>query len=517
MKKYIILALTSLLALTSCESFLDRSPLSDLSPSSYFKDKAEMKNWNAGIYDAFQSALSKRQVLFGDVRSDNVTGTTYEDSKIYMNALMPNISDASWEPFYTCISRCNIGIQKYPTIPNILESEYAPYIAQCYAMRAYLYFWGTRTWGKMPIITEPWDGSLNSISIPRSSLEEVKELILSDIEKAIGYFNMIVNETSDKYYLSKDAMYALLTEVHMWYNEYQEALIASDHFINHKTLVLSNGEVEWKKIFTNPSDSKEVIFAMAWNYETDGALGGWPQLLGASNTNNGYRMSQPIFDEFIDRLRSGEGYDARFWNTIDTVKIYYKASRVPLTYASYTAGVESVNKCIKYSDIDLAREYDSANQVYKSYFAVKNTTDSEFALVMMRMANIMLLRAEALNKLNRGDEALSIVNDIRSRVGYLKDAKLEVSSVNNTNEVENLILQERQLELFGEGHRWFDLMRTGHLIDVMDPIYSARQEAANVTVTGFGHEGTKYWPIYYSEFESNKALIGDQNAPYTER
>lgn len=132
------------------------------------------------------------------------------------------------------------------------------------------------------------------------------------------------------------------------------------------------GRLNGKKIFTNPSDSKEVIFAMAWNYETDGALGGWPQLLGASNTNNGYRMSQPIFDEFIDRLRSGEGYDARFWNTIDTVKIYYKASRVPLTYASYTAGVESVNKCIKYSDIDLAREYDSANQVYKSYFAVKN-------------------------------------------------------------------------------------------------------------------------------------------------
>lgn len=140
MKKYIILAFTSLLALSSCESFLDRSPLSDLSPSSYFKDKAEMKNWNAGIYDAFQSALSKRQVLFGDVRSDNVTGTSYEDSKIYMNALMPNISEASWEPFFTCISRCNIGIQKYPTIPNILESEYAPYIGQCYAMRAYMYF-----------------------------------------------------------------------------------------------------------------------------------------------------------------------------------------------------------------------------------------------------------------------------------------------------------------------------------------------------------------------------------------
>ena len=296
----------------------------------------------------------------------------------------------------------------YPTIPNILESEYAPYIGQCYAMRAYLYFWGTRTWGKMPIVTEPWDGALNTISVPRSSLEQVKEQILSDIEKAIGYFNQ--SDTSDKLYLGKDAMYALLTEVYMWYNDYQNALTASEHFINHKTLSLSNGEIEWKNIFTNPTGSKEVIFAMAWDYETDGALAGWPQLLGASNTNNGYRMAEPIFNEFIDRLRSEEGTDARFWNTIDTVKVYYKASRVPLTYASYTAGVESVNKCIKYSNIDPEREYDSSNQVYKSYFAVMNTTDSEFSLVMMRMANIMLLRAEALNKLNRGDEALNIVN-----------------------------------------------------------------------------------------------------------
>ena len=136
---------------------------------------------------------------------------------------------------------------------------------------------------------------------------------------------------------------------------------------------------------------------------------------------------------------------------------------------------------------------------------------------MYRLANIMLLRAEALNKLNRGDEALDIVNDIRTRVGYMKDAKTEVSSVTNQAEVESIILQERQLELYGEGCRWFDLMRTGHLIEVMDPVYSARQEAAGVQVTGFGDEGTKYWPINYREFETNLALKGDQNPPYAER
>lgn len=146
-----------------------------------------------------------------------------------------------------------------------------------------------------------------------------------------------------------------------------------------------------------------------------------------------------------------------------------------------------------------------------------NTTDSEFSLIMMRMANIMLLRAEALNQLGDGNGALEIVNTIRSRVGYLKDSKQEVSDVNNVNEVENIILQERQLELWGEGYRWFDLMRTGRLFEVMDPIYSARQEEAGVTVTGFGDMGTQYWPIHYGEFESNSALLGDQNKPYSER
>jgi hypothetical protein len=134
----------------------------------------------------------------------------------------------------------------------------------------------------------------------------------------------------------------------------------------------------------------------------------------------------------------------------------------------------------------------------------------------MRLANVYYLRAEALNKLVRGDEALAIVNQLRQRVGYLKDATTEVN-ISNQAEVENLILLERQLEFYGEGQRWFDLMRTGHLLDVMDPIYSQRQENAGVTVTGFGNEGTKYWPIYYREFESNTALKGDQNQPYPER
>ncbi|WP_291528730.1 RagB/SusD family nutrient uptake outer membrane protein [Bacteroides sp. UBA939] len=510
MKKYIYIAIVGVLTLSSCDDFLNKTPLSDLAPDNYFQDKAEMSNWNAGIYDAFQSALNQKQVLYGDVRSDNVSNSGYAATWIYMNAITPQRGECSWQDFFTTITRANVGIEKYPTIPNILESEYAPYIGQCYGMRALMYFWGTRVWGKMPIITKTWDGSLSNINVPRASLDEVKEQILSDIEQAIKYFT--IQNTSDKYYLGLGSMYALRTEVYMWYKQYQDALNASDYFIGNSNYKLANGEVEWKQMFENPTGSSEVLFTMNWDLEADGANSGWPGQLGASNTNNGYQMSYEIFREFVDRLYSGEGADSRFWNTVDTVRLYYGNQRLPIAYATYN--VSGISKCIKYSTVDPSRVFDSANQIYQSQYLVLNTTDSNHKLVLSRLANVMLLRAEALNQLGRGDEALDIVNTIRSRSGYMKDAKTEVPATNKTA-VESLILLERQLEFFGEGQRWFDLMRTDRLIPVMEPIYSARQEAAGVTVTGFGHEGTKYWPVYYREFESNSAL--DQNPPYTIR
>ncbi len=522
MKNRNIILLLLGLVLSSCADMLDKQPLSDLAPGTFFKDKSEMANWNAGIYVAFQNALSQKQVLYGDVRSDNVQTTGYAQDWILMNSITPQRAEASWQAFYQAITRANVGIEKYPTIPNVLESEIAPYMGQCYGMRALMYFWGTRTWGRMPIVTTEWDGSMSSVNVPRSSLEDVRDLIYSDIQKAIEYFT--ITDTSSKFYLGLAAMRELKAEVDMWYHRYEDALAETEYFVGNSNYYLVDGEVSWKKIFETPDASPEVIFAMDWDFSANGVNNGWPGQLGADNTNNPWQMSEPIFQEFVNRLRMDEdkaeddpnvyGADSRFWNTVDTVKLFYNNQRLPITYATYTAS--GIQKCIKYSQLDPAREYDSANQIDKSYYKVLNTIDSEQKLVMMRVANPMLLRAEALNQLGRGDEALDIVNQIRNRSGYFRDAKTEVDA-SDKDAVESLILLERQLEFFGEGQRWFDLMRTGRLIEVMDPVFSERQSTAGVTVTGFGEEGRKYWPVYYREFESNTALKGDQNYPYTER
>lgn len=511
MKKNIIAIICTIFIFSGCDDFLNRQPLSDMSPGTFFQAKGDMRTWNAGIYDGVQSTLHTRHLDWGDLRSDNYHTTGYESAKVYMNAMESTMAETSWQDLYKTINLCNIAIQRYPTIPQVLESETNPYMGQAYGIRALMYFYAIRVWGRVPLIIQPWEGDLNKIAIPRSSIEDVKAQILEDIDQALAALG---NDVSDKYYFNRAAAFALKTDVHMWFKEYDEALAASSYFVGNANFALVKNSDEWKEMFTKPETSKEAIFNIAWQFESDGSSG-WAQRVGANNTNNGYKISQAMYEEFIDRLRSGNGADGRFWNSVDTVKLFYNGQRLPLTYANWTT--DGIQKCIKYSLIDPDRSFDAINGVYRSYWAVLSSSNAEVRTPVYRLADVLLLRAEALNKKDNAVEALNIVNQIRNRVGYTADAKSEVD-ITDRSAVEKLILLERQLEFFAEGKRWFDLIRTDRLLEVMDPVIRDRQESAGVQITGFpqSEEGKKYMPIYYREFESNRALKGDQNPPYSE-
>ena len=79
--------------------------------------------------------------------------------------------------------------------------------------------------------------------------------------------------------------------------------------------------------------------------------------------------------------------------------------------------------------------------------------------------------------------------------------------------MENTILNERRLELYGEGKRWWDLVRTGKVIEVMDPILIQRQRRLGTAQVGFGGDINKIlWPLYRTVLEDNKRLV--QNPSY---
>ena len=497
----------SLLFVTGCADFLDRAPLSDMSPATYFANKGDMKAWLAGTYDSYQATLSLGQLEWGDIRSDNYHTTSYDDGKAYMNAIESTQGQYSWDDLYKTIDRCNVAIERFPNVPGTVEGDWSDYVGQAYGMRAFMYFYAIRVWGDVPLITKPWDGNIESSYVTRTPVAEVKAQILSDLDKATHMLSTSV-AGDRKFYFNLAAAWALKIDVDMWFKEYQNAVNDFDaYFKNNSNYGLVASADEWKNIFLSPTDSKETILNMAWSYESDGA-NPWAQRVGASNTNNPYKVSEGIFAEFVSRLRSGKGADGRFWNVLDTVKMYYGGDKAPISTSHWLINANAgVEKNTKYSEVDLTST--------TSHWLILSSSNCDIKPSLYRYADVLLLKAEALNQLGKATEALQIVNQIRNRVGYLADATTEVN-ITDKKAVESVILLERQLEFMAEGKRWFDLVRTGRVVEVMDPILKARQEDAGVVPTGFGDEGRILCPIYYREFESNPALKGHQNPPYTE-
>jgi starch-binding outer membrane protein, SusD/RagB family len=527
---YTILVAALALVVSGCEDYLDKEPLSELSTGTFFKAKGDMTSWVHGTYDALQNALLSSNgstgtagaLEWGDLRSDNYGHTTYGDTKPYLNAIDASQSQYSWEYLYRIIDRCNVGIIRFPGIPNILPAEYNDFLGQLHGLRALAYFYAIRVWGDVPLTIEPWDGvTVEKANLPRTPVADVKAQILSDIDKALETLSADVANTR-KFYFNRAAARALKTDVHMWFKEYDLALAASDYFVGAgapSTIKLiapdpvsppanyTRGYVAWKNMFTDPIGSTETIFTMNWSQDPSLPDGNnaWAQRVGASNTNNTYQISRGVYDEFIRRYRSGNGRDGRLWGVLDTLKLFVAGgSVVPIGFNHY--GLNGTAKNTKFSH---------ASTLNNERWVVLHSNTSAVQLPIYRLADVMLLRAEALNKLGRGTEALTIVNDIRGRVGYRADSKTEVNPADQ-NAVENVILLERQLEFMAEGKRWFDLVRTGKVIEVMDPVLRQRQTDLRADVIGFGDPGRIKFPIYYKEFEANPSLRGFQNPPYTE-
>jgi hypothetical protein len=130
---------------------------------------------------------------------------------------------------------------------------------------------------------------------------------------------------------------------------------------------------------------------------------------------------------------------------------------------------------------------------------------------LYRTADVLLLRAEALNRTGDKTGAFTIVNRIRT----LRGARVLVPAAYTTvDAAEDAILDERQLELFAESRRWFDLVRTGRVLKVVDPLIRERQREQRLQETGFTDDRKILWPISRDALTRNPLLV--QNPPYSE-
>src|SRR5690606_6636112 len=121
-------------------------------------------------------------------------------------------------------------------------------------------------------------------------------------------------------------------------------------------------------------------------------------------------------------------------------------------------------------------------KVFGEGFNDESADPSSNNIVWVRLADIILLKAEAHANLGETEPALSLLNQIRRRAGL--ESLTAESAVSMYGSLESAILHERSIELSFEGHRWFDLVRTGRAIEVMGPI------------NGLSDPGNILWPLH---------------------
>ncbi|HEX5651831.1 MAG TPA: RagB/SusD family nutrient uptake outer membrane protein [Chitinophagaceae bacterium] len=515
----IVVTIMGLIAGLGCKKFLEEKPISSLSPENFWKSETDATSWMAGIYNSLQTTLSTNFYDWGEVRSDNVRvgGTGNAQLTMITNTLSANDADINgitrWTNLYTTISLCNYGIKYLPEmISKNIEgkaSTYQEYLGQCYGLRALLYFYGLRVWGRMPIHTDPIQSLSQPIELPRSSIADLKQLIQSDITKSLETVGTVTSDKTKKYYIKKAAVYAMKTDVHMWFQEYDEALAASDLFMTTAAsggAAWINGITAWKSIFTDPVNSPETVFNLFWSAAERGGAVGVCQKVGSSSNTNQYEVTTALWLEFRNRVDpvTNARLDGRYWALWDTIAYFDEAT--------YDAAVVQLGK------------YSPWKTVPGAGFTLQGNSDCDAKIPIYRYADIMLLRAEALTHKGRYQEALDIVNKVRSRVGYTVQARLTDYTGDIMTGIERTILKERQLELVGEGKRWFDLCRIGKIYDFTNNGYGYLREILNpILATRTGsilydgiNMGRILYPINSDMFDANSKLVGDQNPPYDE-
>jgi len=456
--KYIrtVLLAIVLLQVTACTDILDKDPVSSFSASGFYKTTADAQAGIYGIYDAAQSVFRLNFAYWGEGRADNVqTAQSGESLVLISNNLTNTASSADWTALYTMVSRANYAIAY---IPNVFEADDVAgqrLLGQAYALRALAYFYLVRVWGDVPFITEPYTSGDQDIFVGKTDSEIVLDQVEEDLIYAAANCIERFNSNNDRIMFTRGSANGLLTQVYMWRHKYTEALTTS-------SLVMSNSLyslvpiADWGKMFSN-SYSKESIFEVGYN---DTETNGLRTLYAVG--------SYAIYTPSVKWKESIEEGDLRENFVYDVVPADPKA-------------------IWKYLGQGVSDEI---------------ATPAKQNIILIRLADIMLLRAEALNKIGgeaNKAEALTLLNTIRSRAGLTPYAT-EADAVAMYGDLESAILHERSVELCFEGHRWFDLVRTGKAISTMGPI------------NGLSDEDNLVWPVHQNSLNKNPNMT--QNSFY---
>lgn len=481
-----------------CKKFLTQLPLDASTIQNYFRTQSDMDASITAMYASFQHEMTGagtsstwgKYMYWGEGRSDNLDRSGYANSistELSLNGITQSDQATDWSGLYRTIARANTCIKYIPQIPQydpkVTAEDVNNALAQCYAMRAECYFYIIRLWGDAPIWTEPYDDVSKPAAKPQESRDKILDsLILPDLDEAYALISK--NKTPGVWYIGEAGISAIAANVCMWKHDYTGAISWIQRVFKAKGPTgkvyggVSQADLtptaNWKDLFLTPDQTIENIWSINWDYTLNGC---------ACLVNSIYYSNSPVEIDSIARTDWPlDSADIRPAQTIDPL----------IGYHGYLS------------------KYYPNSVVSSGWKPVDDVKALPVYLVMYRLGGIYLLYAEALNATGDAPDAVKYLNFVRTRAGH---APYLESDFADADALEDAILDERRWELFGEGSRWFDLVRTGRVNQVMDPLLRIRQQKFGIDPVGFGSNQDKLlWPIYQQVLENNPLL--KQNPSY---
>ncbi|MET6990036.1 RagB/SusD family nutrient uptake outer membrane protein [Sediminicola arcticus] len=483
LKSSIVVFLIGAIAISCSDSFVDVDSF-DEDSESFFNSEEDYQSALIGAYDLLQS--SYLNVMLGEIASDNtlaggesatdVPGIQEVDNMTHnpVNAQLRDI----WSWMFAGVNRANY-ILEFKEKTDFAGKEQV--LAEATFLRAYYYFELVKWFGDVPLSVDKRLLFGDQDVAERTPKAEVYAQIELDLIFAAANLPAVQSETGRA---TKGAAQALLGKVYLYQDKFSEAAIVLEEVINSGPYDLVT---DYNSIFEQAGENNiESVFEVQYT-DVEGAGFG---CLQCSEGNvavgfNGIRnYTGPDFDSgFSFNVPTQEAYNAFEAGDIRRdVAVLNIVTWAQQTGATYVEGFEHTGF---YNRKYIARKGDL------------NTGDSNLTnpnnYRAIRFADVLLMAAEANNRKSASDnlKAQAYLNRVRDRAGLLP---VLVTGASLTD----AIYQERRIELMGEGHRFFDLVRTG---------------TAAQAIPGFSAGKNELFPIPSIEIE----LAGNrwaQNAGY---
>ena len=467
MKKFIIKNILIVLVLaTSCSDDFVEVPSPDAISDEFFNSEEDYQDALVGAYDVLQSTYLN--VMLGEIASDNtlaggesatdVPGIQEIDDMTHtpVNAQLRDI----WTWMYGGVSRTNYILEfqdktDFPSKNNVL--------AQTKFLRAYYYFELVKWFGDIPLIIDQRVQFGQESTIDKSPKADVYALIEDDLKFAVSNLSYVQTQNGR---VTKAAAQALLGKAYLYQDKFIEAATVLEDLISNAPSIpidLLSSEVA-KTMFENDNENNiESVFEVQY---TD-LEGGSFECLQCSEGNvavgfNGIRAYDgPLFETgFSFNVPTQEAVDA------------FEEGDIRLEYS-----ILDINAWALETGAVFGEGYEHTGYFNRKYIARQgdlNTGDANLTnpnnYRAIRFADVLLMAAEALNRGGISDDrARTYLNRVRTRAMLLN---VSTSGSNLTNDIYN----ERRVELVGEGHRFFDLVRTGRAANEIDGFVSGKHE-----------------------------------------